>query len=96
MSRRTIETTVTETRRSTVVKCDLCGVETKPNHGWSGKESFDRPETRIECITGQVFPEGDFRTRARLDVCPRCFEARLIPTIELAFGVVFERSDVEL
>lgn len=74
--------------------CDLCGAKTKGG-GWEGESNFSHPETRLECLTGDIYPEGDYRQYARLDVCPTCFETKIIPALESKFKVSFSRGDID-
>lgn len=86
----------TVTRVETTVRrtCDLCGVEAPCSWTWSREANWKRDETTIEVLTGDVWPEGDCRTRRWVDVCPSCFAAKVVPAIE-ALGCKFHEEDVE-
>lgn len=92
------------TTKRTIKKCDLCGIETEPGHDWPQQSfkskayddtGFARHDTEIEAVIGDVFPEGDFRTRFRIDVCPKCFVERFIPEVEKLFGITFAKTHAD-
>ena len=70
--------------------CDICkNTITKENY-------YDQSEINIDAKLGDFYPDGgDCRTGYRLDVCRECFEDKLMPLIEEAFGVKFAEYDVE-
>jgi len=93
VSQRKIEQVVTQTWKRTIVKCDLCGLETRPGEDWPTKGYHNRDETCIECKVGSVWPDGsDDRTHYRLDLCPACFVEKFVPAVEKTLGVVFDRG----
>lgn len=63
--------------------CDWCGKITERNignhHEWAEDSNFDVEHVTIEYRTGQVFPEGGSYTIYSYDICPDCFEERLMP-----------------
>lgn len=96
MSKRKVEREQTHKWMATITKCDLCGVETQPGHDWPDQKWHEMNETSIHCTIGKVWPDGqDDRSYHRLDVCPRCFVDKFVPTVEAALGVKFHRGEVE-
>jgi hypothetical protein len=59
------------------LKCDLCGATTH-NYDWSpGQYDVTKPEVTLRI--GSNYPEGGNHTETILDICPDCFEKKLIP-----------------
>lgn len=64
-------------------KCDLCGLESSTSH-WEGS-TWEVLETKLKvsvvvsCRTGESFPEGGMGTAYDIDICPGCFQKRLVP-----------------
>ena len=56
--------------------CDLCKMEI-PNEG-----RFVVDEVTVQYKTGNSYPEGGSGETLSVDLCPRCFEERLIPWLE--------------
>lgn len=77
------------------VTCDICKVAKSDGCEWESKDSWNRNTTAIEAIVGNVFPEGDMRERTSIDVCPICFETKVVPVLEQALGVKFRKTDNE-
>jgi hypothetical protein len=71
--------------------CDLCGTESKSPDEWSDK-NYNVAETEIRMRFGDVFPEGDFSKTTEFDICPDCFEDKLIPWMKLQGAVPTERD----
>jgi hypothetical protein len=67
------------------VLCDLCGKRIPHNRGYG-----DLDEVTVEHRSGVNYPEGgDVMTRS-VDVCPACFEGRLVPFLESQGATVAE------
>jgi len=82
---KTVDVTVME-----FVKCDFCGEEVPcpdANTGgiwsnevdWSTRGGFEICETEISFSEGESYPEGGSKTTLSFDICPKCFEEKLIP-----------------
>lgn len=76
-------------RRLVSVTCDLCGCEAT---GVSGNEPYWEPGYRISSVTverveGECIPDCDPERRTkRVDICPKCFEQKLVPWLEKSQG----------
>ena len=66
------------------MKCDICGKIVKENDTWD-KEDFETIETEISMKKGYQYPEGGSGIEVNIDICPECFENKIIPFIE-SFG----------
>lgn len=62
------------------VTCDICGRKATSDD-WS-EESYGVDEIRIERRHGQQFPEGDFTVLSSFDLCPDCWENKLLPWMQ--------------
>lgn len=66
------------------VACDLCGKIAKSGD-W-GSSLWEVNETEIEMTVRQKdgisFPEGGHGTKYEVDICPDCFNTKLIPWLE--------------
>ena len=64
--------------RCVAVVCDMCGRE-NPGSDWSTEDRSVR-ETEIRYKTGaDLYPESGSGEELRVDLCPECFEQKLIP-----------------
>lgn len=65
--------------------CDVC------KHKFVGEKwgvgYYDVAETIIKMRIGKSYPEGSHGEEISLDVCPNCFEEKLIPLLE-TIGVI--------
>lgn len=62
------------------VRCDLCG-RTAPSHDhkpWA-EGAYDVTEPVMSLKTGHSYPEGGSGETLSFDVCPTCFEEKVIP-----------------
>jgi hypothetical protein len=94
MKERT-KTHVLRVTETIVVTCDICKDAKSDGWEWESEGSWNRNTTAIESIVGNVFPEGDMRERTSIDVCPTCFETKVVPVLEQALGVKFRKTDNE-
>lgn len=62
--------------------CDICK---KPINS----SGFDCSEVEFNANIGDRYPEGDFRTGYRLDICPDCFINKVKPLIEGTYNTKF-------
>ena len=60
--------------------CDLCKRETK-KHDW-GEGIFDVDEIEIKRYKGTSYPDGGCGTEIKVDICPDCFENKLVPWLK--------------
>jgi hypothetical protein len=76
------ETPVPATTRKDFVSvtCDLCKRVSKfPNF----KESnFDALEIEVKMRTGNSYPEGGSGEEVSFDICPECFQKKLMPFLQ--------------
>jgi len=65
------------TEKHTVkVTCDICGNET----GKTGQ--YEKNEVTVEHQEGTTYPEGSNIDITSFDICPECWETKLIPYLE--------------
>lgn len=68
------------------IRCDICTRQAKDPENWSGRSIYDIDGTtvrmEIQRSDGTSFPEGTRRTDIRFDICPTCFEEKLVPFLE--------------
>ena len=70
------------TRRQCVKRtCDLCGKEGNKWGCWKDAAGFGEPESTVELRTGHQYPEGGTGTKWEIDICPECFENKLVPWV---------------
>lgn len=62
------------------ISCDICG-EVHPHDHWK-KDAFEVLETEVSITTGVQYPEGGDRHIVSFDICPKCFNEKLIPFLE--------------
>lgn len=62
-----------------LITCDICKETTKTN--WQN-EHYDATETEIRLKTGNNYPEGGSGEETTIDICPRCFQEKLIPWVQ--------------
>jgi hypothetical protein len=74
--------------------CDSCGlVSTQYGHEWS-KDTYEVLEVEVKFRKGSRYPEGDFTKTYCPDICPVCFEEKLIPFLK-SIGVNCEFKDLD-
>lgn len=57
--------------------CDLCGSQSKDDNWVKGTYEVD--EISVSRITGVRYPEGGNVTVETFDICPNCWETKLVP-----------------
>jgi hypothetical protein len=60
-------------------RCDICGKTTRKK--WKDG-CFDAVETEVRFKKGSDYPEGGMGTETTIDICPECFESKLIPWVK--------------
>jgi len=70
--------------------CDLCGRETTQSD-WH-TDLYDTKETKISYRDGKCYPGEGFGTEYSVDLCPECFQEKLIPWIKSHGGQVREEE----
>ena len=62
-------------------KCDLCGIEAKAGNWDSSSYGINETEieVKIKQRKGEAFPECGHGTEFMVDMCPDCFQNKLIP-----------------
>ncbi len=86
-------------RKCTRQTCDLCGCEAvQPGSRWEGG-LYDVSETRLEVSVvaeeGTVYPEGGSTERTVVDLCPTCFNERLVPWLRSQGAKISEPQEIE-
>jgi rRNA maturation protein Nop10 len=64
--------------------CDSCGAKAAwpdPGH-WEAETSYDVSEVRIEHKDGSSFPDSRSVEVTSFDICPTCFETKVVPFME--------------
>lgn len=61
--------------------CDMCGLKV-PGPDWAHVNSYDVKETTVLMRTGYNCPDGGSGTKTNIDLCPECFEKKLIPWLQ--------------
>ena len=78
---KTIKTVMVPRDMVMACMCDLCGAIAE--HGQWPKEPFSVNETDVRVIVrhkeGSQYPDGGWGTEAELDICPKCFNEKLVP-----------------
>lgn len=69
-------------------KCELCDNTRNNYRHWPGGEdgSYSVNTTEVQASTGSNYPEGSNITTVSLDICPDCFNTKLIPWFKLLGG----------
>ena len=57
------------------VTCDICHEEIRREHG-------SAEEVTVEHKTGFSYPEGGSGETVLVDICPKCFDERLVPWLK--------------
>ena len=63
--------------RVTETVCDLCGAR-NTGDDWNPRP-YDTADTTVQWEYGTCFPDGGDKTVVSFDLCPECFDRRLIP-----------------
>jgi len=63
------------------VECDICKKKFK-NENWDRTSSFDVLETEVSMRKGEQYPECGSADEISFDICPTCFEKKLIPALK--------------
>lgn len=66
------------TKVKLVIKCDICG---KSSHLW-GEHPWSIAESEIKLHTGEGHPGGSCGDDVTVDLCPVCFEGKLLPWLK--------------
>lgn len=72
---RSYEDTITES-----TTCDICK-KTYKGENWE-RGSYSVLETEVRFKTGSSYPEGGMGEETKFDICPMCFEHKLIPALK--------------
>jgi hypothetical protein len=74
-----------EEERTVAVTCDLCGKQAprpEGHHGVWADGYHDVAEVTVQVRVGDSFPEGGNVQVREFDICPDCFDGKLIPWME--------------
>lgn len=74
--------------------CDLCGTFAKDGDWQSSIYEVNEVEVKVTVRKkdGSIYPEGGWGTSYNVDMCPDCFENKLIPWLE-SQGCKTEREE---
>lgn len=72
------------------VKCELCE-NTCTNDNWSPLQ-YEVTEPEVSLRIGKHYPEGGHAITTILDICPDCFQKKLIPWFQSLGGQVRQRD----
>lgn len=76
------------------VTCDLCGATSKSYDWTSGV--YEVNETDVNVVikhkSGESYPSGGWGTTSEIDMCPKCFQEKLIPWVKSQGGNVREEE----
>lgn len=67
------------------IVCDLCNKATDWQQDWTS-DMYAIAETEIRLSTGTRYPECSNREDTVFDVCPECFQGKVIPAL-VALGM---------
>lgn len=75
--------TIPTTRQQLIdLSCDICKKKAKhPSIGWQDGQ-YQVNETEIRHRTGDSFPGGGSGHEISVDICPECFQIKLIPWLQ--------------
>lgn len=91
--RAVVQVPAREEERTVEVRCDLCGKRAVAAGVWANLPVDE--ETRIWMQVGVVDRDGGGYSRTvECDICPACFEAKLVPALQ-ALGVTFSEREEE-
>ena len=73
-----------EEKYTAEILCDICGAKS-PQHRWDpadwGEDCYDVEEVEIRYKTGSSYPEGVSGEEIFFDICPECFEEKVLPAL---------------
>jgi len=76
--------TVVEVERSILERlvCDLCGEEAKGGVWERGKGIYNINDVTINHVWGVSYPDDACGEKIEFDICPDCFDNKLVPWME--------------
>lgn len=79
------------TKKLKVIRCDLCDRKATTEDWDAAVYDTDDTTVKVEVshVVGVNYPEGGQSTTYRVDICPSCFEKKLIPWL------VSQGADIE-
>lgn len=88
------EVTYPEYKRQVLseITCELCRKTTK--YEWKMGD-YNLVEVEVRLKTGTSYPEGGMGEEINIDICPSCFENKLVPWVQSQGGSA-EVGDWEL
>lgn len=91
---KTIE--IPNTTRTTLDKviCDVCGAETGGDSNWAKSNYYKFDEVTIERRYGERYPEGSSTTEQEYDICPECFEQKIVPFLK-GLGAEIQEKEID-
>ena len=73
--KKSIDQTITES-----ITCDICK-KTYKGRDWE-RENYSALETEVRMKSGSLYPEGGSGEEITFDICPTCFQKKLIPALK--------------
>jgi hypothetical protein len=85
---KTVEVPAHTRTETDFIECELCKSRTINDHNWGHRErgSYHVDWATIKLERGSNYPEGASITTTIVDMCPDCFEQKLIPWIRSQGG----------
>lgn len=90
----TCETVIEQVTREKIVSitCDICGKNSKE---WNSHLNYyEKDDVTISHRRGYQYPEGGSGEELDLDICPKCFEDKVLPFFK-SLGVKADYKDWE-
>ena len=78
---KTVTIPATTRERLDHLQCDLCGAKSNPGSDhWPPAGEYGLNSTSVKHASGNAWPDsGGDKTTLRFDICPSCFETKLVP-----------------
>ena len=73
------------------LKCEICGDESPTSDNWK-QDCYNTLKPTIQLEESSHYPGDYYGTRTHIDLCPTCFEEKLIPWLKAQGG---ETREVE-
>jgi hypothetical protein len=84
---KTISVPATTREALDYIKCELCPTQTRSDGYWPTNIGYRVDDVEVEYVTGDSYPEGGSTKTVILDICPKCFEEKLVPWFRSQGGV---------
>lgn len=89
--KKTVTKEINELQETT---CDLCGKKAKYGRWESSCWNVDDVDLEVNIVnkTGKSYPECTWGTTYMVDMCPECFQKKLIPWLESQGATITNRE----